>query len=341
MKKNVRIFTLLVLTFSFGFFISCKNDKKNNDEGEITFQTADPLLNKISEDLNNDPNNAALYFSRAQQLYERSSYEPAISDLRKAIALDSTNADYHHLLSDCYLDYYMSGEALDILKKYSEENPTKVASLLKLGELQLILKQYDASFFTVQKILNLDQQNAEAFFLMGMIYRAQNDKERAINSFQSAVELDPEIVDAWIILGDLFAEKDFAIADRYYDNAISLDPENVQAYHAKAFYLQNNNRTDEAIALYKIINSKDPQYTDAYLNTGILYLEKDSLNKAYEHFDILVKIEPEGYLGYYYRGITSLFGGDKEGAERDLKQSLSFNPNFEKAKEALEELNTL
>ncbi|GLR18636.1 tetratricopeptide repeat protein [Portibacter lacus] len=321
--------------------MSCKPEKVEQQAPSVSIASDDPVLVGLTNAIAEDPNNADTYYERARILGDRELYDPAIDDLKKAISIDSSKAEYYHLLSDTYLDYFKSGEALDIMEKVVEKFPDRIPSLLKLAELQLILKQYDASFFTVQKIMNQDKQNAEAFFMLGMIYRAQGDKDRAINSFQSAVELDPEIIDAWVILGDLFAEKDFKIAGRYYDNAIRLDPENLQAYHAKAFYLQNSNRTSEAIKIYKEINQRDPQYTDAYLNTGILYLDQDSLPQAFEHFDILVKIDPQNYLGYYYRGITRMFQGDKDGARADLNQALVFNSTFEKAQIALSELDKL
>jgi tetratricopeptide (TPR) repeat protein len=339
---NGRFFILRIILIGFIFqIISCDSPEKEVKGPEIAIESEDPVIIGLTKAISENPENPEMYFERAKILNDRELYDPAIDDLQKAISLDSSKAEYYHLLSDTYLDYYKSGEALDVMEKVAEKFPNRIPSLLKLAELQLILKQYDASFFTVQKIMNQDKQNAEGFFMMGMIYRAQGDNDRAINSFQSAVELDPEIVDAWIILGDLFADKDFKIAERYYDNAIRLDPENLQAYHAKAFYLQNSDRVSEAIDLYKEINVRDPQYADAYLNTGILYLDQDSLNQAFEHFDILVKIDPQNYLGYYYRGIARMFNGDKVGARADLNQALKFNSTFEKAEIALRELETL
>lgn len=325
-----------LLTIQF-VFISCKSSNEDVPV-ESAFQSEDPVIAGVSKAIMSDPENADLYYQRAQFLYDAGNYEAAISDLGTAIEKMDSDFRYFHLLSDSYLDYYQSGKALDIMESAAEKFPSNIPTLLKLAELQLILKQYDASFFTIQKALNIDKQNAEVFFMMGMLYREQGDADRAINSFQTAVELDPEIVDAWIILGDLFADKDFKIATRYYDNAIRLSPENPEVYHAKAFYLQNQNKLGEAIQLYKKINVMNPQYGDAYLNTGILYLDQDSISQALEHFNILVKIEPMNHLGYYYRGITKMFGGDIVGAKADLEQCLVFNPNFEKARQALAEI---
>ena len=341
LKFKKYIFSYLGFSILFlSIVISCKEGKVEVlNKVEEKFETQDPDLIEIGEAIEKNPELSENYFLRASMLYEKSVYAPALTDINKALSIDSSKAEYFHLLSDIYLDYYKSGDALDVMEKTIDKFPKNIPSLLKLAELQLILKQFDGSFFTVQKILNIDKQNAEAFFMLGMIYRAQNEKEKAIASFQSAVEIDPEIIDAWIILGDLFSEKDYKIAERYYDNAIRIDAHNVQAIHAKAYYLQNSNRSMEAIELYKKINAKNPQYVDAYLNTGILYLEMDSLENAYEHFNILIKIEPQSHLGYYYRGITNMFRGDKEGAKNDLEQALVFNNSFEKAKIALTELS--
>ena len=73
---------------------------------------------------------------------------------------------------------------------------------------------------TIDNILKLDPQNAEAYFMFGMNFKEQEDLERSINSFQTAVEFDPDLVDAWINLGALHAQLGNEIAIKYFDNAI-------------------------------------------------------------------------------------------------------------------------
>ena len=79
--------------------------------------------------------------------------------------------------------------------------PQRIATLLKLSEVQLILKQHNTALETIDRILRIDPQNPEAYFMFGMIFKEMGDTARAVNSFQEAVELDADLIDAWINLG--------------------------------------------------------------------------------------------------------------------------------------------
>ena len=106
---------------------------------------------------------------------------------------------YHHLLADIYLDYFPFTFSF---KKRCERAvaiaPEHIASLLKLSEIQLYLKQNKASLITIDKVLRIDRQQSLAFFFMGANFEEMGDMNRAINSYQEASEIDPEMLDTWI-----------------------------------------------------------------------------------------------------------------------------------------------
>jgi len=332
MIKNCS-FCLICLIY---IFTSCKNEKTNvplQNNGDQALE----VFNKAIESDSLDHN--ALY-ERANYYYEQENFDASIEDLKKALKIERTDYKYYHLLSDVYLDYYRSKDALQTMESCVHFIPQFIPSLLKLSETQIILKQYDQSLLTVNKILTLDDQNAEAYFMMGMNYRSLKDNSRAINSFQMATELDPELIDAWMILGELFEELKNPIAVKYYDAAIDLQPENPITYHSKAFYLQNNNQIDEALEVYRKINLIDKNYEDAYLNAGILYYTLDSFPQAFEQFNILANIKPQNYLAYFYRGMSNKALNKIEAAKSDLNNCLNLNPDFTKAKQALDLLSS-
>lgn len=313
---------------------SCKSDTKEN----VTFsETGDAAIDAISKEIEKDPS-AQNYYLRAQALYNSEDYARSISDAEKAISLDSLQADYYHLLADGYMDYYRSKEALATMRRVLKIYPTRVPSLLKLAELEYIVQRYDLSVFNCNLILKDHPQNAEAFFMLGMNFRALGDREKAINSFQTAVEFDPDLIDAWIILGDLYGEKGDKKALKYYDAALVIAPEKNEVKHSKAFYLQNNGDIPAALALYRDIIIKDPSYGPAFLNSGILYLQLDSLDKAYEQFDILANREPQNANAYFYRAQVSYIKGDLTSTEQDLQNTLRINPEDKDAKKLLEEV---
>lgn len=315
--------------------MSCVSEPKQSyaiDESAMDDATA--LSKQIAKDTLADE----LYYQRAQYYYGEENYDGAIIDLVKAINIDSSHYQYYHLLTDACLDYYRSKEAVMTMERCVELFPDNRPSLLKLSEVYLILKQYDESQDVVNRLLSRDQQDSEAFFMLGMNFRAKGEIEKATRAFQTATEIEPELVDAWIILGQLYEEKGDPLAEDYYDAAANVNPENIAALHTKAFYLQNNNRIIDAIDLYRKISTIDKNYTDAYLNCGILYMNLDSISLAYEQFDIMVKTKLDSPIAYYYRGKTQEALGNLTAAKSDYTTALSLNPKYTKAQKALEAL---
>ena len=334
MHKIVVILIYLILLTSCW---SCKSEPATSETTTTALPTTgNPAIDGFTKEIAAKPNDPRLYAQRGALFYENENYDEAIKDLEVALSYDSTNVTYLHLLADAYLDYYQSYNALSTLQKAATLYPNRIPTLLKLCEFELILEQHEASIKTINKVLALQPLNPDAFFMLGMNFKEMGNIDRAIGSFQTAVENDPDLVDAWINLGQLHAKKNSKMAGVFFDNALQVDPNNTTALHAKAAYLHDTNRLQEALATYRQLNITDPTYEEGFFNTGIIYLEMDSLKRAYQHFDLAAKTSPTYIMAYYYRGLVQEQQGDLEAAKKDYQQALNLNPGFDRAKEALE-----
>lgn len=315
--------------------LACKGDVKQ----KVGYQkTGDEIIDALSQQIENAPLVPQNYYKRASALYEREDYALAIDDLNKALAIDSLNPDYYHLLADSYMDYYRSREALETMRSVLKIYPDRVPSLLKLAELEYIVERHDVSIYNCNLILKDNPQNAEAFFMIGLNFRALKEVDKAIGALQTAVEFEPDLIDAWMILGDLYAEKGDKKAIDYYNSAILLAPTKAEPRHSKAYYLQNNGDIPGAIELYRDIVVTNPEYSMAYLNSGILYLQQDSLDRAYEQFDILAGREPQNANAYFYRAQVQFIRGDMAAAKMDLQNTLRLSPDDAQALELLKDV---
>ncbi|MCB0563161.1 MAG: tetratricopeptide repeat protein [Phaeodactylibacter sp.] len=336
MKTKFEIIVLaLALIFSAS---SCGGSSQDGQEGSsiTAMTTGNPAIDGLSTEIAQNPNDAELYAERGRLFYENDGFDEAIRDLDKALSLDSTNVDYLHLLADVYLDYFQSRRGLKTMERAAELYPDRIPTLLKLSEFQLILKQYEESMKTIDRILKIDPQNAEAFFMFGMNFKELGDTVRAINSFQKAVEYDSDLVDGWIHLGQLYATLGDPLAMRYFDNAIRVAPENINALHARADYLSDIGELSEAIEMYRRISRADPQYEEAYFNSGLIYMDMDSIEQARKQFDITIQTSPTHIRAYYFRGLAQEMLGNEQAAKADYEQALRLAPNFEKAQEGLD-----
>jgi len=316
---------------------ACGNQSEGNNEAQIA-ATGDPAIDKVSRAIEQNPDDPTLYAARAGLFYEKESYDEAIADLQTALSMDSTNVDYLHLLADSYLDYYKSREALETMKRAAELHPERIPTLLKLSEFQLILKRHEESMRTIDQVLRIDPQNPDAYLMFGMNFKELGDTIRAINSFQKSVEYDSDMIDSWINLGQLHAAIGSGMAERFFDNAIMIAPKNVEALHAKADYLQDQGDLTGAIDLYKQIVMTDRQYAEAYFNSGLLYLDLDSLAQAEQQFDLAIQVNPTFTSAYYYRGVAAELQGDLAQAKADYEQTLRLAPDFQEAEAALRQM---
>ncbi len=320
-------FCLLIFLFVLG---SCKNEKS-----PISELTGIDEIDEITSQIQKTPNSADLYFQRGEKYHKNEMFDKAIVDLQKALSLDSINPNYYHLLADSYLDYFNPDEAMATMRKVLSLYPERVQTLLKFSEYKHILEDYDGSIMTLNEIVRLDPQNGEAYFMLGMNFKSLNDLERAKNSFQTAVEMNSNITDAWMALGELYEMEKNPKALQYYESAILSNPKAMEARHAKAYYLQNNNQIEQAQEIYKEIILLDKYYTAAYLNSGYLYLDMDSLDRAMEQFDLMTTVEPTNYLGFYMRGVVHEMKGNKEKALKDYESAHNLNSKDKKVEESL------
>ena len=331
MIRNILFLLILGLSLT-----QCK--QKSTSDTDAIGPTGDPVIDGITEEIKQHPENAQLYLQRAQIFYDHQAYDQSIQDLARVMKLDSTNLRAHHLLADAYMDSNQSNMALKTMQRAAALYPDSIRTKLKLSEFQLILKQYDGAMHTLEDIMKIRPGDPEALFMLGMVYRDQGKTELAIGAFQSAVERNPDNVEAWVILGDLMDRTHNPRAIQYFDNAIRVDPKNVEALHAKAYYLQNNEKIDDAIAIYKQIHLIDPQYPEAYLNIAILQLYRDSVDAAMKELTILKGIDPTNAAAWFYIGKAHQFKGEKEEAKAAFEQALRLDPKYGQATDALQEL---
>ncbi|MEL7021152.1 MAG: tetratricopeptide repeat protein [Bacteroidota bacterium] len=333
-----RFFSVLTIALAWLYF-GCNSDNvatTNEKDTAMIGTTGDPAIDGLTRQIQAMPNDAGLYGARGQLFYDNKVYDEAITDLTKAIRLDSTNADYYHVLADVYLEYSRSRLGLKTMEAAAKQFPKRIPTLLKLAEIQLILQKNDESLRTIGEVLKIDPQSGDAFFLMGNNFKEKKDIERAINSFQTAVENDPDLIDAWLNLGRLFTERNNPIAEQYFNSAVRVDSSNIEALHAKAYYLGNiKDDLDGALDIYRKIVLLDPYYEEAYFNSGLLYLDKNDLAAAQKQFDLTVKNSPTHIRGYYYRGLTAELQGDVETARANYEQALRMYPEYENAQNRL------
>nr|MBS0037426.1 tetratricopeptide repeat protein [Saprospiraceae bacterium] len=337
--KKVKFALLFVFLLGGGLVMfSCgtTGEDKEADETEENTSSGIAEIDEITQLIAEDGENAELYHQRATLYYGRGVIRESIRDWIKAIELDSINPEYHHRLSDALMDDNAPLRAIEVMEDIVDIYPERVPSLLKLGELYLIMGYYDEAIQAFNRVLIVEPKNPDALFMKGLTFRDQGDSVRAVRFLQAALEVDPSITDAYILIGQIFMEAGNELAERYFKNAIRLEPGNPTTHHALAEYYHMTDRLEEALVKYGEMHVSFPSYADAFYNSGLVYMEMNDLDSAYEMFNLALQIRPTMARGYYFRGLIYEERREYDRAIDQYDQAISLSPRYQRAIEALE-----
>ncbi|MBK6993468.1 MAG: tetratricopeptide repeat protein [Lewinellaceae bacterium] len=235
-RKNIFALAALVLVALAVWYFYPKKEATPSSQIAQELQ-GDPQLNELTAQLEKDPNNDTLLYLRATAYYKLDAFDEAMADLERAMKRDSMQPAYYHLLADILLDYSRpndSRKAIEVLKLASERFPDRISTLLKLSEFQLIVRKHNDALATLDKVLQRDPQNAEAFYMAGRVALDKGDTTNAVASLQKSVKIDVDNADAWFFLGRIFNQRNNPVALQYFDNALRVDSTYLEAQEFKA-----------------------------------------------------------------------------------------------------------
>lgn len=114
----------------------------------------------------------------------------------------------------------------------------------------------------------------------------------------------------------------------------AASPENIGVRMLLANLLLEDGRLDEGrAALAEVPESAMPDPT-AYINVGILFMNKSQQQDAYGYFDKAVNMNPNRGESYYYRGLAQLQMQKLKEAKADFEKVLALSPESSEAKDA-------
>lgn len=123
---STSIFILIVLTL-----INCNN---SSEKGKLKYYNI-PEIDNLTEKIEKEPKNAALYAARSLIFSEKEMLQEAELDAEKALQLDSTKIDYYRLLADAYFDNMHSYAAVKTIQKAIGRFPEEKSLYLNLADL--------------------------------------------------------------------------------------------------------------------------------------------------------------------------------------------------------------
>ena len=156
-----------------------------------------------------------------------------------------------------------------------------------------------------QSEMQVQPQDANAYFDQGNAYHRKGDYDCAIGAFNKAIELKPDYADAYYNRGIAYYERrDFDRAVEDYTKAIELKPDYADAYYNRGIAYYERRDFDRAVEDYTKAIELKPDYADAYYNRGVIYGKKNLVDRAIKDYDRAIELKPNYAGAYYNRSIA-------------------------------------
>ena len=346
-SSNKNIFRLF--TRFLQYLITLPFDKNAQKEAfrEISYIKFAPLLLKSSLLIYNNklddallmyqkaiekaPGFVELYIITAEIYKQKKRYDDAITEYKMAIWLDSLNVNAYAKLCALYEEIQDYDNAIDTCRKLISIQP-------QVAEYQSSLAQYLYMKGEIPKAISHYQNavtlNPNAKWTsvvsqtLGFIFQEYTkDLDASIASFQNAYNLNPEDLDVYLNLGNVFYEKnEYDNALTIYRKALERTPYNSRLHCNLGYLYWGKGNIDEAIKEYEKAIKFDPNYDIAYNNLGVIYLDDlGRVQKAIELFEEAAKCNPNYALAHYNWARAVAITGNKIEAAKLYQIALDLN----------------
>lgn len=271
-------------------------------------------------------------------------FQAASLEFRNAIQIDEKLASAHWGLARAYEGLQRFQEAFEELRKTTELDGDHLDARVKLGNYYIAGSKSNPQLVAeaerlAREILQKDSNHIEGHILMGSVFYAQNEREKAFAEFNNAISLDTKRVESYLSLARFYiVTNDTRAAEQTFQRAISVNDNSGLAHTEYGKYLVQLKRIAEAEAEMRKAVEVDPTNRPSRFVLASFYFvnkEFDKAEVAYKALAELDKDKPEGQavLADFYSSINRL-----DDAIRIYQDTLAHSPDFTQGRYRLGEI---
>ncbi len=177
------------------------------------------------------------------------------------------------------------------------------------------LEQYDEAINAYRQSAEYAGEQASLpLYNLGNLYQEIDELQEAAKCFHEAVQVDPEMADAWINLGRLLDDSGaHEVAIECYDNALEEEPRDSVAWSNRGNSLRSLERYEESLNNYQRALEIDPEDFAARIGVGACMMhcgrEEEGLTTLQEVLE-----ETQSAVAMFELAIAMALTGQHEGA---------------------------
>jgi tetratricopeptide (TPR) repeat protein len=175
------------------------------------------------------------------------------------------------------------------------KSPNKERPYLNRGYAYGNKAQWDSAIADFSKVNELrPKYHAAAYYNLGIAYWTTGQKEKSLENYNSALEINPQYAEAYYSRGICYYymnNYDSALLD--YSKAIEIVPSFDKAYFNRGIIYANRKEWENALSDYsKSIEIKNDN-ANVYYNRGIVYGNLNQWANAADDFSKVIELDPQ------------------------------------------------
>ena len=235
------------------------------------------------------------------------------------------NPEAYEVAAGAYVAKKDFGRAEEYLKKAVKMSPERISSKIMLADIYLDTGRTARSETLVNEVLESDDKNKKALYLLANIRKKQDKTRDLINIYQKILDLFPgEIAAQFQLAMTYIGEEELEKAGKIAQNLEESYKERAEGPYLNGLVYYRQGKIDDAIASFQA-SVRRAAIPGAYYYLGLCRMLKGDLEKATGDFQRVIDMRPEMIQPRLLLAVTHLRKGRAEDAEKATQAVLEMD----------------
>jgi len=231
--------------------------------------------------------NLAGYYARMK------SYDRALGAMQKAADIKKDDPNVWVNMAELHFDFNKVKEAEAAVDRVLEKEKGQVDANLLKGRILLTRRDFANALERLDLVVRESPSNAMAYYFRGLSHIGKGDSKVGQQDLVKAVELNPELLEARLILAELYLnERNADLARQQIDAAAKIAPRNTRVLMHQGSLKVLERDLKGAEEIYTRIIQADADYSPAHIQLGLIYNLTNRQAEALKSFNKALEINP-------------------------------------------------
>lgn len=193
------------------------------------------------------PQDPQVLFEFGKVCLERNLLDDALPALSKAVELKPNDDSFVYALGSANVGKGRLPDALALFQRLLQKHPQDAGLMYAIGAVYYLQSKFNEAEASLKQSLEAQPNQVAPAYYLALTYNAIGDDDRAIPIFRDLIKKNPQHVPSYVKLGGILVRQhEYEEAQRDLEQALSLDPNSVEAHYQLGLVLRRLGKSAES-----------------------------------------------------------------------------------------------